>query len=111
MECGHAGSDDRGIARQAEVIVIGEVDAQVVRSAGGKLAAQRRPFSLSEGSLQALQQGRVHRGRKWKRADLSPLPDSPSSGIQDSARPSRFAFATAGEGFLIALSQTPIGPS
>ena len=111
VQCGDAGGDDRWVAREAEVIVIGQIDAGFRRSASGQLTAQRRPFALGEGLTQALQQGFVHRGRKWKRADFSPLPDSPSSGIQDSARPARFAAATSFEGFLIALSQTPMGPS
>ena len=111
MERGHAGGDDRRITGETEVIIVGQVDAGVGRGAGGQLAAQRRPFALGEGNAQALQQGRVHRGRKWKRADFSPRPDSPSSGIQDSARPARLAAATSFEGFLMALSQTPIGPS
>ena len=111
LERSHPGGDDRGVACEAEVIVISEIDTGVGRSACGQLTAQRRPFALGEGLTQALQQGFVHRGRKWKRADFSPLPDSPSSGIQDSARPARFAAATSFEGFLIALSQTPMGPS
>ena len=111
LQGGHTGGDDRRVAREAEVIVIGQVDAFVVRGAGGQLTAERRPFALSEGLAQALQQGFVHRGRKWKRADLSPRPDSPSSGIHEAARPARLLAATSFDGFLIALSQTPMGPS
>ena len=111
MERGHAGGDDGRIAGEPEVIVIGQIDATIVRGAGGQLTAQRRPFALGERLTQALQQSRVHRGRKWKRADFSPRPDSPSSGIQDSASPARLAAATSFEGFLMALSQTPMGPS
>ena len=111
LQGGHAGGDDRRIAREAEVIVIGQVDALIVRGPGGQLAAQRRPFALGEGLTQALQQGFVHRGRKWKRADFSPLPDSPSSGIHEACRPARLLAATSFDGFLIALSQTPMGPS
>ena len=111
LESGGGGGDHGGVARQPEVIVVGEVDAPVVRGARDKPAAQGGALALHQRLPQALQERRVHRGRKWKRTDFGPRPDSPSSGMPAAASPARLLAATSFDGFFGALSQTPTGPS
>jgi len=111
LESDGGGGDHGGVARQPEVIVVGKVDATVIRGARDEPAAQGGALALDQRLPQALQERRVHRGRKWKRTDFGPRPDSPSSGMPAAASPARLLAATSFDGFFAALSQTPTGPS